>query len=276
MRFTLTLKKRWLCAMAVCAALAVLAAGTTAAGDDDTDKTVETIEVKRADQKGPKHPSLRFLKDHRVFIRARLDELRTQTTRVRSDEAELLDERLLRLKEMAAAIAAARDTVAAEYQITGERDTLSSVTQLAALETQLDLIEQLLADQRRRLLLLEEDFLGHQETALVILVKGLSGKSHIPESIVLTEQNDVVHVDLTPVQRASLEKGGIAQIYHEFVEPRQHLFEVGFTGDRWADAAPVIVKVEAARDRITFLELDLSQLQSDREASGLLTSVWYR
>jgi hypothetical protein len=276
MRFTLMQSNRWLCAMAVCAALTGLAAGTAAAGDEDSDKTVETVEVKRAEQKGPKHPSLQFLKDHRVFIRARLDELRTQTTRVRSDDAELLDERLLRLKEMAAAIAAARDTVAAEYQATGERDTLSSVTQLAALEAQLDLIEQLLADQKRRLLMLEGDFLGHQETALVILVKGLSGKSHIPESIVLTEQNDVVHVALTPVQRTSLEQGGIAQIYHEFVEPREHLFEVGFTGDKWADAAPVAVKVEAARDRITFLELDLSRLQADLETSGLLTSVWYR
>jgi len=276
MRFTKTKIMRWLVAPAVFLALAVTAVGTTDASDDDEDKSVETIEVKRNELKGPKHPSLQFLKDHRVFIRARLDELRTQTTRVHSTDAEMLDERLLRLQAMAAAIAAARDTVASEYRVTGERDTLSSVTQLAALESQLDLIQQLLADQRHRLLLLEEDFLGHQETALVILVKGLSGNPHIPESIVLTDQNDVVHVELTPLQRVSLENGGIAQIYHQFVEPREHTFEVGFTGDRWTDSNPVAVKVEAARDRITFLELDLSGLGADRAASGLTASVWHR
>jgi len=276
MRFTKSQIKQWLRALALFASLAMMAAGTSEAGDDNEDKSVETIEVKRNEQKGPKHPSLQFLKDHRVFIRARLDELQTQTTRVRSADAEMLDERLLRLQAMAAAIAAARDTVASEYRVTGERDTLSSVTQLAALESQLDLIQQLLADQRQRLLLLEEDFLGHQETALVILVKGLSGKPHIPESIVLTEQNDVIHVELTPIQRTSLENGGIAQIFHQFVEPREHTFEVGFRGDRWADSKPVSIKVEAARDRITFLELDLSGLGADRAESGLATSVWHR
>ena len=77
-------------------------------GDKRAGKLVETTEVKRTEPKGPKHPSLRFLKDHRVFIRARLDMLRTQTTRVRTDDAELLDERFLLLSELAAAIAPPR------------------------------------------------------------------------------------------------------------------------------------------------------------------------
>ena len=136
-------------------------------------------------------------------------------------------------------------------------------------------MEKLLAEQQKRLLLLEEDFLGHQETALVILVKGLSGK-RAPAAIVLSEDNDVVRVELTPEQRTSLEQGGIAQIYHEFVEPREHVFAVSFTGKAWAEAETAAVSVEAARDRLTFLELDLSHLNRDREAGGLLTSVWYR
>ena len=246
-----------------------------AAAAEDNDKTTETIEVKRVEAKGPKHPTLQFLKDHRVFIRARLDELRTQTTRVHSGDAEMLDERYLRLQEMAAAIAAARDTVDAGYNATAARDTLSSVTQLVALEAQLDLMEQLLADQRRRLLMLEEDFLGHQETALVVLVKGLSGKS-VPEAVVLTEENDIFRVELTPDQRRSLEQGGIAQIYHKYVEPREHRFDVSFAGGAWTGAEPVAVNVDAARDRITFLELDLGRLDHKAEAGGLLTSVWYR
>jgi len=240
-----------------------------------TEPVEETIEVKRAETKGPKHPSLRFLRDHRVFLRARLDLLSTQITRVRTDKAEILDERYLRLKEMAEAIAAARDTVHSEYELTPGRELLTSVTELADLEAELTLMETLLAEQRERLLWLEEDFLGRQETALVILVKGLAGKN-APTSIVLTEESNVVRVGLAPEQRTSLEQGGIAQIYHEFVEPRELVFSVSFTGKTWTESEPVEVTVEPVRDRLTFLELDLSQLNANREALGLLTSIWYR
>jgi hypothetical protein len=187
----------------------------------------------------------------------------------------MIDERWLRWKEMAAAIAVARDTVRAEHEATPERELLSSVTELAELEAELNLMEKILVDQRHRLLLLEEDFLGSQETALVVLIKGLSDKE-APVSIELREESDVVNVSLTAEQRASLERGGIAQIYHEFVEPREHVFTVRFAGNAWDETNALAVTFEAARDRLTFLELDLSRLDRDGEALGLLTSVWYR
>ena len=275
MQSSLTRVTLGLCLLLFITALPSLVVAQDESDGDDARKLEETIEVKRAVPRGPKHPSLRFLRDNRVFLRGRLDLLRVQITRVHTDKATLLDERILRLKEMAAAIASARDTVGAVYELTPERELLTSVTQLGELEAELDLMKKLLADQQQRLLLLEEDFLGHQETALVILIKGLSGK-RAPASIVLTEDNDVVRVELTPEQRNSLEQGGIAQIYHEFVEPREHVFAVSFAGKAWAAAETVAVSVEAARDRLTFLELDLSHLDRDRETGGLLTSVWYR
>jgi hypothetical protein len=114
-----------------------------------------------------------------------------------------------------------------------------------------------------------------EETALVILMKGFVGKP-APSAIVITEDSDVVRVELTPEQRASLAQGGIAQVYHEFVEPRAHVFSVGFEGDGWPVAAAIPVTVDAARDRLTFLGLDLTRLDPKREAMGLLTDVWYR
>ena len=260
-------------------AVALIAAGisfsTVAASEENTERVEETIEVKRAEEKETKHPSLRFLKDHRVFLRARLDLLRLHIRLTRTEDAEMLDARLLRLGEMAAAIAAARDTVDTLHGMTPQRELLTSVTELGKLEAELDLMELLLAEQRQRLLLLEEDFLGHQETALVVLVRGLNGRE-APGTIVFSEDNEFVRVPLTPEQQASLAQGGIAQIYHEFVEPREHVYAVSFEGAGWAGVAPVPVAVLAARDRLTFLELDLSRLDGTQDTAGLLTSIWYR
>jgi hypothetical protein len=242
--------------------------------ESDTTGVVETIEVKRADTKEPKHTSLKFLKDNRVFIRAQLDLLKVQTTRTHVDQAQLLDQRYLRLQQMSAAIAAARDTVSAESLLTAQRQLMTSVTQLGELEGQLSKMESLLAEHRVRLLGIESDFLGHQETALVIVMRGFSGKS-APTTVVIAEDEDVVRVELTPAQRISLEQGGIAQVYHEFVEPREHVFAVSFEGNGWPVAA-LPITVDTARDRLTFLGLDLSRLDPSREAMGLLTDVWYR
>ena len=240
----------------------------------DTTGVVETIDVKRADAKEPKYTSLKFLKDNRVFIRAQLDLLKVQVTRTHVDQAQLLDQRYLLLKQMSAQIAAARDTVSAESLLTAQRGLMTSVTQLGELEGQLSKMENLLAEHRVRLLGIEHDFLGHQETALVIVMRGFSGKS-APATIVIAEDEDVVRVELTPEQRLSLEQGGVAQVYHEFVEPREHVFAVSFEGNGWP-AASLPVTVDTARDRLTFLGLDLSRLDPSREAMGLLTDVWYR
>jgi hypothetical protein len=255
--------------------LVALVAAVPAAARADTERLEETIEVKRAETKDTKHPSLRFLKDNRVFLRECLDRVRLQVRLTRTDDAEVIDERLLRMQEMAAAIAAARDTVGTMHALTPGRDLLASVTELGALEGELDLMEQLLAEQRQRLLMLEEDFLGHQETALVVLVRGLDDRN-APATIVFSEESEFVRVPLTVEQRSSLSMGGIAQIYHEFVEPREHTYAVSFEGEGWGTVAPVPIAVLAARDRLTFLELDLSDLDNRSGSAGLQASVWYR
>jgi hypothetical protein len=234
----------------------------------------EIVEVKRAEVKDPRHSSLRFLRDNRNFLRAQLDQLRLQTTRTTAD-ALPLDARYLRLKEMSAAIAAARDSAAAESLLTAQRDLLESVTQLGELEMELNAIEDLLALQRERLLWLEQDFLGRQETALVILLKGMTN-AQTPSAIVVGEEDEVLRVELSEAQRASLIQGGIAQIYHEFVEPRTHAIAVSFAGAAWDSVPPVEVTFETARDRITFLELDAAALRRGAPAGGLRTQVWYR
>lgn len=257
--------------------LAVVVASMAAANEPPADgvgDVIEVIEVKRSDTRDPKHTSLKFLRDNRTFLRSQLDRLR-QTRQTTSNDAQILDERLLRLKEMSDAIAAARDTVRDRDGTLAQHAIMENVTDLGALVNELTTMEALLAEHRQRLLLLETDFLGRQETALVILLRGLAGGS-APEALLVGEDDDVVRIELTPSQRVSLEQGGIAQIYHEFVEPREHVFAVSFAGEAWRDAPPVTVTLETSRDRLTFLELDASRLDRGQVASGLVTSVWYR
>jgi len=258
--------------------LLLIAANTASAVSQtaiDSTAVTESIEVKRAENKEPKHESLKFLKDNRVFIRAQIDLLRVQTTRTQAERATVIDSRYLALKEMSAAIAAARDTVSADSLLTAQRRLMTSVTELGELERQMAKVEALLAEHRTRLIAIEGDFLGHQETALVIVLRGFTGK-HAPTTVVIAEEGEVVRVELTPEQRTSLEQGGIAQVYHQFVEPRTHVFDVGFEGDGWPAASTLPVTVDAVRDRLTFLSLDLSRLDPSGEAMGLLTDVWYR
>jgi len=246
-----------------------------AAAEAPADSVVETLEVERDDTQDPKHPSLRFLKDHRVFVRAQLDKLRLRVTRERTGDAALIDERFLHLQEMSEAIAAARDTIGSEQALAAQRSLFASVTELGTLEASLDLMDSLLVDQRDRLLWLERDFLGHQETALVIVIRGVP-HGDVPQQIVIREDQDVTRVELTPAQCASLAQGGIAQIYHEFVEPRAHAIQVRLEGGAWNTSPASVVALETARDRLTFLELDLSRLDREQAAQGLVTRVWYR
>jgi hypothetical protein len=235
------------------------------------DSVIETLEVKRQEIKAPEHESLKFLKDHRVFVRGQLDRLRTQVTREHTTSAEAIDARYLKLQEMSTAIAAAQDTIGGEQARAAQQSLLHSVTELGKLEASLDLMDSLLVDERARLLWLEKDFVGHQETALVIVIRGLPAKD-IPAGISIAEEGDVAHVTLSDADRASLARGGIAQIYHEFVEPRAHALQVKLEGGVWDTRPASVVTLDAPRDRLTFLELDLSR----PEQASLNSRVWYR
>ena len=245
---------------------------TVPAAAASVDSVIETLEVKREEIKAPERASLRFLKDHRVFVRSQLDRLRTQVTREHTDVAQLLDARYLKLAEMSAAIQAAQDTIGGEQAMAAQRALLASVTELGELEASLDLMDSLLVDQRQRLLWLEQDFLGHQETALVIVIRGMPG-GDVPSAISISEDGEIVHATLSPAQCASLAQGGIAQIYHEFVEPRAHALEVRLEGGAWDTVPASAVALDAARDRLTFLELDLSRLDRTVASTGLATRV---
>jgi hypothetical protein len=231
------------------------------------------VRVERIKPKKPKHETLRFLKENRDFIRARFDLLRVEPSD-RREVAEAIDPEYLAYPQMLAKIMSAKDSVAFADDSLKRKDLLASIADLSKLEKQLDLMDQLLADQRGRLGILQDNFTGHQHTALVVVVSGDPTDVDVSEVSVTIEDGSKVTVPLGIEERESLKRGGIVQVFHGFVEPREQVVEVTITGTPWPSGDAGYVTLDPTRDRLTFLRLDLSAVRSARGAAGIQASTW--
>lgn len=236
-------------------------------------QTAEPVTVERVRPKKEKHPTLRFLKENRDFIRARYDLLRQKPGGDRGDAGEV-DPRFLAYQEMLRDLFAARDSVGAADDSLQRRQLLASITELGRLEDQLDLMDRLLADQRTRLGVLQEDFTGRQMTALVVVLSGYPAEAALSRVSVTLEDGDTLTVPLTDEHRAALRKGGVVQVFHGFIEPREQVVEVAIAGERWPAGDPGFVTLDPARDRLTLLRLDLSTVRPEGGAASIQASTW--
>lgn len=264
-------------ALAVLAVEGLSAALVAGAEVDQPSPAGETrrVEVRRRKADGPDRPSLVFLKENRVFLRAELDRLRQLVKVTRKGQGDLLDPRLLRLRELAAAAAAADDTLGAAEAALASRRRLESVAEIAGLEARLAGLEGQLAAQAGRLASVEADYLGEQRTSLVVVVGGFAGRP-APAAVLLAEGDRSWRVEFSLPERLALEQGGVAQVYHAHVEPRAHEFSLAFEGYGWQEAPPTVVSVETPRDRLTFLEIDLGGASGGAGAGEPVAVVWQR
>ena len=231
------------------------------------------VKVERIRPRREKLPTLRFLKDNRAFFRARLDLLRA-TPVDRRNGAEAIDPRFLAYPDMLAAIGATRDSVAAAEEARKARELFASIHDLGDLESQLDRLERALADQRTRLGVLQQDFVGLQRTALAIVVSGYPRAAEVSSVAITLEDGATTTVPISVEQRDALRRGGVLQIFHGLVEPRPQVLELGLGGDHWAMPDSAFVTLEPPRDRLTLLRLDLSPVQPAAGATGILASTW--
>jgi len=236
---------------------------------------VPEVDVQRVEEKEAKVETLRFLKENRDFFRAQLDLLRLTFGDQYYGDGQNLDPRSLMLQELLAQSRAQEDSAAAAGDRDRTRRALESVTELAELENEMNVMEEMLNQQRNRLSLLEQDFQGRQETALIVLLSGVPS-SGVPNEVVFCEDGgDTYRVTLTNLDRSALAEGGLAQLFHSFVEPRELHFHVSVQGEGWNGSADHPVVVEPERDKLNFLQLDLSSLGSSPQAS-IPTRTWVR
>jgi hypothetical protein len=220
-----------------------------------------------------KLPTLRFLRTNREFFRTRLDLLR-ETPLSRREGAQDIDPRYLAWRDMLAAVRAAGDTVAAAEDADQRRVLFASVTDLGQLEAQLDAMDRLLAGQRTRLTSMQEDFAGHQRTALAVVVSGWPG-GEAPTGLSLAfDDGTQLSWPLSPEQRASLAGGGVLEMFHGLIEPREQSLAIAIEGGRWTAPDSGFVTLDPQRDRLTFLRLDLSGVGADSGATGIAATRW--
>ncbi len=263
---------------------ALLVLGSNVAGAAGKTKPADTpaiprdpgaveVRVERARPQKEKHETLRFLKANRDFVRARYDLLRQMAIN-QHGEAGPIDPRFLSYGEMLAAIQAAGDSVEFVEDARRRQLLLASITELGELEARLDLMDKLLAEQQGRLGVLQADFTGRQQTALVVVVSGTPGSAAVDSIAIGLEDGTRRAVALTAEQREALRTGGVIQVFHGFVEPRVQVVEIALTGVAWPAGSSGFVELDPERDHLTLLRLDLAAVNADTGAAAIAASAW--
>lgn len=248
--------------------------GTIPPESDALPSAGEAWKVEHVGREWPKAPTLRFLDENRDFFRARLDELRLRLRADWTGDARELDPRWLAWRDMLARIRAAQDTAAVSEEWIRRRELLESVGDLVQLELEMDEMERLLGEQQERLAQLEEDFTGRQRTALVVLLRGVPAGG-TPATVILREADGPAQrVALGDGVQGALARGGSAELLHRLVEPRAQRWELSFEGNGWSATEPWEIALDPERDRMTFLEIDVSSLTPAEGAPA--TRHWVR
>ena len=254
--------------------LSMLTASAQAESESVTPTAVATpVSVERVRPKRPKHPTLRFLKANRDFIRARLDLLREKPADALAS-ADAIDPRFLAYQQLMNEALAGADSVTASENLRQRRTLFASVTELGQLESQLDQLERLLDAQQNRLTALQADFTGHQRTSLAIVARGYPVHGTLLSVAFTLEDGGQVTIKLDDAQRAALRTGGVLELFHGLVEPRDQVITVTLAGSPWAADDTGFVTLAPPRDRLTFLQLDLSALAAEQGAANLRATTW--
>jgi hypothetical protein len=240
---------RPVCVRAATAALLVLLVpGAPARAQDPT---VTTVRIERDRPQKEKIPTLRFLKANRDFIRARFDRLRQESRET-----------------------AGKDSVQADLDARERAGLFASVGDLAALEHELDMMERLLDAQRARLGVLQKDFAGRQRTELDVVVTGGPLAGRVDSIAVVFEDGTRIATAIDSTQRAAMKHGATFEVFHGLIEPREQVLDVAILGDGWSQTGHGFITMEPARDRITFLKLDLSQSSPARGIVSVIAGTW--
>ncbi len=244
-------------------ALVTFAGAAAAADPAGTSPEEMQVEIEAIDRNDHAPRTLRFLHENRAFLRSQLDRLR-MTVHWKDLSARPLSARQEWLRSLGARLDAANDSLDLQRAAVDRRQLLARIEELAAVEDQLDALDSLLAEQAARLVEIDADYTGRQETALALLATGLPEDGESCVALVIDAiDGETVRVRLDERMRQALATGAVAELLHDFVEPRalQWSLRAEYADGRVVDLGHV--SLQPTRDRLTFVELDLRQPPDD-------------
>ena len=234
------------------------------AGDDDP----RSIKVERQKPKREKHPTVQFLRDNVAFLRSRIDALREKAIQRKVDSDEL-DARYLAFIDM---LEQREDAESRLGGATQSDSLMESIADLAAIEAHLEDLEKMLSDQEMRLLYLHEDYVGHQQTSLVVLLEGIP---EVPLTAITVrfEGGADVRIPFDTKMQTVLQRDGLVQLFHDYMEPRAQWVELTLVTPEGA-LVPGYVELIPVRDRLNYLQFDISGLQAGAGPEEMEATLW--
>jgi len=185
-----------------------------------------------------------------------------------------VDGRFLRYRELLGEVAAAKDSAGAAYDARERTALFASVADLARLEHDLDGMERALDAQRARLAWLQRDFASRQRTELDVVVTGAAREGRVDSLVVTLEDGTRSTAAVNGTQRESLRHGATLEVFRGLVEPRPQEIDFALFGEGWSSVGHGTIALEPARDRVTFLKLDLTQAQPARGIGSVMAGTW--
>jgi hypothetical protein len=234
---------------------------------------VAAVRIERVKPARERYPTLQFLKANRDFIRSRFDLLRERAV-PELGLAGTIDPRFLAYRRMIADATASDDSLTRAEDASRRWELFANITDLGRLEDQLDLMDRQLAEQKARLGALQLDFTGRQLTSLAVVLSGFPAAGDVNGVTLVFEPGDTLNVPLSADVCQSLRHGGLLELCHRLVEPREQTVAITLHGGRWDASAPGFVELDPARDQLSFLRLDLGAAQPSSGASSMAASRW--
>jgi hypothetical protein len=243
------------------------------AAPGSSEPAATVVRIERVKPARERYPTLQFLKANRDFIRSRFDLLRERAV-PEPGLAGTIDPRFLAYRRMIAEATASDDSLTRAQDASRRWELFANITDLSRLEEQLDLMDRQLAEQKARLGALQLDFTGRQLTSLAVVMSGFPAAGDVNGVTLVFEPADTLNVPLSADVCQSLRHGGVLELCHRLVEPREQTVTITLHGGRWDASAPGFVELDPARDQLSFLRLDLGRAQPSAGASSMAASRW--
>jgi hypothetical protein len=246
---------------------------TALAAPAASEPVVTAVRIERVKPARERYPTMRFLKANRDFIRSRIDLLRERALPEAGDAA-AIDPRFLAYRQMIADANASNDSLTRAQDLSRRWELFSNINDLGRLEDQLDLMDRQLADQKARLGQLQRDFTGRQLTSLAVVLSGFPAAGELAGVTLIFEPGDTLNLPLSADVCQSLRQGGMLELCHRLVEPREQTLAVSLQGGHWDASGPGYVVLDPQRDQLSFLRLDLATAKPSEGASSMAASRW--